>query len=754
MKNNRIVQLMINYLKNRLLVMGCVALIVMGCAQTKSYDTSPGKLKSDGLAAAGTFRAVVIDDLDGDGNLDVVGGASNSGDGALNRGIVTINYGDGKGGISEPQILPVKAEVRSVAVADFNEDGLNDIVFSVQKASFGIRLWMNQSRRQWKGTDGPIGINNYQSVKAADVNSDGHMDIIAANMTSRNQGGIQVWLGDGKGGWLGESGPTIKGRFMDVAVADFNGDQALDLVGAGWGTFGALKVWLGDGAGHWSTAYRISEGSYYGISMADINGDGNLDLLAGSYRAGPQIFLGDGRGSFMQTKSPADYMQGRALAHPEQYKDLKKEINEHVEASFWTVLPFDFDADGRLDILASSANQRGIVGWQSRGENRWKLVTGQFPSSGTFYEMTSADLNSDGYPDICAASGGEGIKIWPGKAGVSFTARHMEIEQLTAKNRLAALEAPLENNVYATIDGVAEYKIGPGDILEITLWNGNTPTKEEIPVHQDGKISFGFVEDLAVKGLTISQFDDLLTRNFKEYVRKPRIDVVIKEYNSKSVTMIGAINDKGFMSTGPGNYKLTGKTTLIQVVTRAGGPTRDADLNNIVVRRRDGRTLSLDLFKAIQQGKPEQDFILDDGDIIFVPTYDKSGNRVYVFGEVEKPGAYDYAGAGMRLFDAISDAGGTTIYASQRNAKVVRGDPTRPEIISADLKDLVEQGDQSQNVLLASGDLVYVPRSGFGEIRLFNQRIRPLFEMILWPARTVIDWYNAADIIKSGGDVN
>jgi protein involved in polysaccharide export with SLBB domain len=330
----------------------------------------------------------------------------------------------------------------------------------------------------------------------------------------------------------------------------------------------------------------------------------------------------------------------------------------------------------------------------------------------------------------------------------------MEIEQLADKNRLAALGAPLENNVYFTIDGIAEYKIGPGDILEITLWNGNTPEKEKIPVRPDGQISFGLVEDLAVKGLTSSQLDALLTRKFREYVKKPRIDVVILEYNSKTVTLLGAVSDKGFMGSGPGKYKLTGKTSLIEVITRAGGPNRNADLNNIVVRRQNGLTISLDLFRAIQQGKPEQDFILDDGDIVFVPTFDKSGNRVYVFGEVEVPGAYDYTGAGMRLFDAVSDAGGATIFAAQHNTKVVRGDPTRPEVISADLKGLVEQGDQTQNVLLASGDLVYVPRNGFGEINLFNRRIRPLMEMILWPARTVIDWYNAADILRSGGDVN
>ena len=99
---------------------------------------------------------------------------------------------------------------------------------------------------------------------------------------------------------------------------------------------------------------------------------------------------------------------------------------------------------------------------------------------------------------------------------------------------------------------------------------------------------------------------------------------------------------------------------------------------------------------------------------------------------------------------AISEAGGATVFASTEHTRVVRGDPTRPEFINANLKSLIEEGDQSQNMLLASGDMVYVPPSGWGNINVINQRIRPLFEMILWPARTIIDWNNAADIISSG----
>ena len=142
---------------------------------------------------------------------------------------------------------------------------------------------------------------------------------------------------------------------------------------------------------------------------------------------------------------------------------------------------------------------------------------------------------------------------------------------------------------------------------------------------------------------------------------------------------------------------------------------------------------------------------LDDDDLVFVPTLAQGGHRVYVFGEVEKPGAYTFAGSGMRLFDAVSEAGGATVFASTDNTRVVRGDPASPEIITADLKSLIEEGNLAQNVALASGDMVYVPRSGWGNINLYNKRIRPLFELILWPARTVIDWYNAADIISTGG---
>jgi protein involved in polysaccharide export with SLBB domain len=709
-----------------LVLAGCLAmLLVLGCAQHKAYQASPDRpesLRAAGLVFAGKFHSVVIEDMDNDGNLDVVGGASTP-------GLITISYGDGNGAVSEPQFLPVHGEVRSVAVADFNEDGLNDIVFSVQRETAGIRLWMNQSDRKWKQENGPTRLNQYQNMKTADVNADGHMDVIAANSTEDSNAGVQVWLGNGKGGWIAESGPTTLGRYMDVAVADLNKDGFPDLIGAGWGISGALRVWIGDGTGRWLSIPPLNKGSYYGVSVGDLDGDGNLDILAATHKGGVQMYIADGKGNF-------NWLE-------------KGPIVESVEeTSFWSVVSFDLNGDGRNDIISSSLDSLGLRAWLNAGKHSWEQFDGLFPSSGIYHGIALGDLNADGHLDICATSYGEGIQIWPGNTGSAIKARQMEIEQLPTADRLAAMQAPLENAVFATVNGIEEYKVGPGDLIEITYWEANTPKKEEIVIRPDGKISFGFAEDLYVNGLTLSQLDNLLTEHTQKYLRKPRLDVIVKEYNSKAVTLLGAVQYRNRADSGAGKYKLRGKTTLIESLTKAGGPSERANLNSVNIRRKNGDSVNINLFKALNQGDPSKDFVLDDGDVVFIPTLDKDGRRVYVFGEVETPGTYTFESEKIRLIDAISEAGGPTVFASQSDTKIVRGDITQPEVITANLKGLLEKGDQSQNVALLAGDLVYVPRSGWGNINFFAKRIRPLLELILWPARVVNDWDRAYDVIS------
>jgi len=530
-------------------------------------------------------------------------------------------------------------------------------------------------------------------------------------------------------------------------AVDLNGDGNLDLVGAGWGTYGALRIWLGDGAGNWSSARPLEKGSFYGLSTGDLNGDGNLDIFVGSHRRGARLFQGDGRGNFISVRSPEAYLKRRRQVESKSPADSAKVSLPKNPQSYWTVQVLDLNEDGRADVIAGSVIGEGIKAWLSQGHSGWQPLKGLFPSTGTYYEIALADLDGDGQTDICAASFGEGIKIWTGKDDDLKIARRRQVDRLASRTKPGPAPVPRENDVYRMVNGVAEYKIGPDDILGITLWEGTTPKKEEILVRPDGKISFGFVQDLPVQGLTPSELDQLLTTNFREYVRNPRIDVVVKKYASKFVRLVGAVAYHG-PGSGPGRYNLRGKTTVLDVITRAGGPTKDANLRNVRIRHENGQSVTLNLYKTILQGDQGQNLVLDAGDLVFLPTLNESGNRIYVFGEVEKPGAYTFAGAQMRLLDVIAKAGGATIFASTSNTKIVRGDPTQPEIMNADLKQLLERGDQSQNIVLASGDLVYVPRNGFGEIKLFQERIRPLFDLIIYPARAVNEWDRANDVFN------
>jgi polysaccharide biosynthesis/export protein len=697
-----------------LLILGLVS--APGCSGNGEIKKSEAlfatvRTGEGGLVSSGRYRGVAVADMDNDGNLDVVGGGASS-------GTVAIWYGQGSKGMADPLFIPIKGDIQSLGIADFNEDGFKDIVLSIQRESSGITVLINHHPRKWIKGEGPTEVNNYQGVQTADINRDGHMDIIAANATSDIQGGIQIWLGDGTGRWLVESGPTITGTFMDVTAADFDENGSLDIAAAGWGVYGSLRVWVGDGSGDWSAVSPLNEGSYYGVEAGDVNADGHLDILAGTYREGIQIFLGDGKGNFTRSTSP------------------------QISGSFWNVLSPDLDGDGLKDLLASSIDSGGIAAWRNDPSKGWLPLEGWFPRSGTYYDLAIADLNEDGRDDICAASFGEGVQLWFGKGGFPIPAKPKSIAQLSVSREKSRPKEVQENEVFTTAPGYPEYKIGPADVLEITLWKGPAANRELLSVRPDGKISFGYVEDLYIKGMTPSRLDDLLTHRLQEYVKNPRIDVLVKEFNSKSVTIMGAIGIHG-TGSGAGKYELTGKSTVLEMLSKAGGPTRDANLRDVRIRRKNNQSFSVDLYKAITQGDRNQDIVLDDGDLIFIPTISKESNRVYVFGEVENPGVYTFSGSSMRLFDAVSQAGGITVFAHPESTKIVRGDITQPEVVSPNLKGLIEKGDQAQNITLANGDLVYVPRSFVGDVNLFVKRIRPILDLVFAPAQ-FRDEYNIA----------
>jgi polysaccharide biosynthesis/export protein len=253
----------------------------------------------------------------------------------------------------------------------------------------------------------------------------------------------------------------------------------------------------------------------------------------------------------------------------------------------------------------------------------------------------------------------------------------------------------------------AEYRVGPGDVLEVTVF-GNEDLSRTTTVQTTGTVSLALVGEVPVSGLTVAEIKTKLTSLLaRDYLVNPQVDVKIKEYQSQFVTVMGEINS-------PGKKPLRGRTRLIDVLVESGGFTPRAS-GEIVITRAEGsfdgggRTLSMRLGSSAlsPQDQINLEIQLRTGDIITAsPKY-----YVTVEGEVVRPNRYVLDGD-LTVSGAISSAGGLTRFGSN-NVKVRRLDPQTGQvrILEVDLK-AVRNGKQVDPPLVPN-DVVSVSRRVF-----------------------------------------
>ncbi len=118
--------------------------------------------------------------------------------------------------------------------------------------------------------------------------------------------------------------------------------------------------------------------------------------------------------------------------------------------------------------------------------------------------------------------------------------------------------------------------------------------------------------------------------------------------------------------------------------------------------------------------------------MVTVPELPFYGERIYVFGEVNRQGIYRLKDA-PDLLAAMAQAGSYTLIAVRSDVKIIREYKERggkPVILSANLDQILKQGDLAQNIKLKDGDLVYVPRRTIGDINEFLANTTPLLQYI------------------------
>ena len=389
------------------------------------FDAVPA-YASGGIQASSS----AMGDLNGDGLTDLVVAnecASNS----SCAGSVGILLSNGDGSFQAPvSYSTIGADASSVTLADVNGDGHLDILVTNQCASASncsstgvVVLLGNGDGTFQPGVSYGVPGSNAFSIVAADLNGDGKLDLVVSEQCSSsnncNAGSVAVLLGNGDGTFQSAVSYNSGGLYaFGVAVADLNGDGHPDLVVSNYCisnsncTYGTVDVLLGIGDGTFQSAVSYNSGGYYSrfVTVADLNADGKPDLIVISQcnnynncdMGSVGVLLGNGDGTFQTASS---YSAG--------------------EQSAYSAAAADVNGDGKLDVIVadqcdySSECGNGIVA-VLLGNGDGTLQTPSTYNSGGIIlsSVLVKDVNGDGKPDILATNGCADNSCSGGSVGV------------------------------------------------------------------------------------------------------------------------------------------------------------------------------------------------------------------------------------------------------------------------------------------------------------------------------------------------
>jgi polysaccharide export outer membrane protein len=275
----------------------------------------------------------------------------------------------------------------------------------------------------------------------------------------------------------------------------------------------------------------------------------------------------------------------------------------------------------------------------------------------------------------------------------------------------ASSAAPGAAQASGTVPGTAqevsaEYKIGPKDLLEITVLGVQEINKLVVRVSEEGRITLPLLGEVMVGDLSKFELEKKLAALAGEkVVLKPQVTVHILEYRSRRVSVVGAVEK-------PGPFELLGRQTVLAAISDAGGLTRDAGEEIIIIRQLPegaGTSIRISIDGLFIKGDPKLNVVLEPGDVINVPV-DKAV-PIYVFGQVRNPGALQVKRSSLpTLTQAIAQAGGFTDRANRKKVQIRRKDASGREIeITVNVRNILK--GKIKDIPLQINDTVYVPES-------------------------------------------
>jgi hypothetical protein len=400
---------------------------------------------------------VAIGDLNGDGIPDLA---------VLGISTLTIMLGNGDGSFRAGSAVSL-GYCNAIKIADLNGDGKADLVvtfsFYNDTAEGGVIVLLGNGDGTFQpGVEYESGGLEARNVAVADINGDGHLDLITINCGSSGSnpcfttGSLGVLLGNGDGTFQPAVSYLTGGADgAAIAIADLNHDGNPDLVAANG--IGNVAVLLGNGDGTFQApAVYEAAGDAFNLAIADLNADGNLDVAV----TGVTILLGEGNGNFM---APINY----------------------PSIGGYNLVITDVDGDGKPDLLLTqldgSAEGLGVMLGNGDGTFQSPL---SFATGGVgAWDVEVADLNGDGRMDAVVANlatslSKKGRFVGPGEIGVLLNDEGPHTPTSTvlvsnadpaAENQVVTYTATVTGQGVGTLAGTITFEDGGTDVATIRV---------------------------------------------------------------------------------------------------------------------------------------------------------------------------------------------------------------------------------------------------------------------------------------------
>ena len=277
----------------------------------------------------------------------------------------------------------------------------------------------------------------------------------------------------------------------------------------------------------------------------------------------------------------------------------------------------------------------------------------------------------------------------------------------------------INNNIAAAAlmgsSASSDYRIGPEDLLEVTLFNVPearemetqvTPRTVIVRVSHQGQISLPVVGEVEVRGLTVSALEKKLREVYDKYIYNPQVGVLIREFRQRA-SVIGAVQK-------PGVFELTGPKSVIELLAMAGGVSEKAGSQVHIYRQRgkERETHVIDLtvlansVGLINANNASMiNMQVEPGDMINVP----EAGMFFVDGAVHKPGSYAL-GRRYSLSQALATAGGVNVELYSNEISILRRRaPGDMQTIALNLDDVMSGSVADPQI--QPDDVIVVPTS-------------------------------------------